>query len=473
MSIQPDEPIALADMMLRRASQRDKAVASAFLAVFVAFTFAASRSGVVQGPIFPAFIPIAATLWGMAALLTAYLVFTQLSVNGLRAFTWLGIAYAATGLYTIPYIVFFPGIFFAASSAPGREQISFWLWAVWHITFPLVIAGYRVYDRDFSKRVRSGHSIRRRIRIAVAAVVCGVLITSGVVIINAAALPQLVVGGRLTALWSHVLAPLVFAINAGAAILIIGAGRKLSLLQMWLGIALATSALDGALNAFAGARYSFSWYLGKIETLTTASLVLFILLSQVGALYRRLGNLAIVDALTGLRNRRSFDEYAQWTLSRRAKSEIAFLLLDIDFFKQYNDRYGHAAGDVCLRRVADVLRFALLRPADFVARFGGEEFVVLLPDTTAAGARDVAERIRLRVEALAIVHAGSKVGPVVTLSIGVAHALRSAGLDGDRLFAVADRALYEAKVRRNTTVVADSIGEPLAAVPKLELRTPA
>ncbi|HWT07348.1 MAG TPA: diguanylate cyclase, partial [Xanthomonadales bacterium] len=103
-----------------------------------------------------------------------------------------------------------------------------------------------------------------------------------------------------------------------------------------------------------------------------------------------------------------------------------------------------------------------------VARFGGEEFVVLLPDTTAAGARDIAERIRSNVEALAIAHAGSAVAPVVTLSIGVAHAFRSHSIDADALFALADRALYEAKSRRNATVVAESVVTVAVTVPQLE-----
>ena len=132
--------------------------------------------------------------------------------------------------------------------------------------------------------------------------------------------------------------------------------------------------------------------------------------------------MAIRDPLTGLRNRRWFDEYVRWTLGRRTDTGLAYLLLDIDFFKQFNDRYGHSAGDACLQRIADTLKASLLRAVDVVARYGGEEFVVLLPDTTADGAREVAERIRLRVEALGIPHAGSTIGPIVTLSIGVAHA---------------------------------------------------
>ena len=471
MSMQADEPIALADMMLRRATKSDQQIALAFVAVFVVFTVAASRFGDVHGPIVRPFVTIVATLWGGADLLTAFLLFTQFSVNGVRLFASLGAAYAFSGLLTIPYIAFFPGIFLATPVSIATEQISVLLWFCWHIVFPSAVIAYRLYDWDFSRRYLSGARIRIGLRTAFACVAGGALLAVGLFFISRGRLPYVIVGGEFTSTWSHVFAPLVFVVNAAAAMLLVGFARKQSLLQLWLAVALATAALDGALNAFAGARFTASWYLGKAETLATSCVLLLMLLSQVGALYRQLGTMAIIDPLTGLRNRRSFDEYLRWTLARRVKTEIAFLLLDIDFFKQYNDRYGHAAGDRCLQRIADALRGSLLRSVDLSARYGGEEFVVLLPETTAAGGREVAERIRLRVEALAIPHAGSTVGPVVTLSVGVAHADRSDTTDGDQLFSLADRALYDAKVRRNTTVVAASIAAGARALPEIRLPT--
>ena len=442
-------------------------VALTFVMIFAAFTAAASRFGNVQGPVVRPFVTVAATLWGGADLLTAYLLFTQFSVNGVRFFASLGAAYAFSGLLTIPYVAFFPGIFIATPVTLATEQISILLWFCWHIVFPMVIVAYRLYDPDFSRRYLSGARVKIGIRVALACVASGALLAVALFFLSRGRLPYVINGGHLTSMWSHVFAPLVFVTNAVAALFVIGFAGRRSLLQVWLAVALATAALDGALNAFAGARFTASWYLGKFETLATSAVLLLMLLSQVGALYRQLGTMAIVDPLTGLRNRRSFDEYVRWSLDRRVKTGVAFLLLDIDFFKQYNDKYGHAAGDRCLQRVAEALRGALLRSVDLVARYGGEEFVVLLPDTTADGARAVAERIRRRVEALRIAHAGSTIAPVVTLSVGVAHADRSERIDAARLFAVADRALYEAKVRRNTTVVGESIADPPRALPEL------
>jgi diguanylate cyclase (GGDEF)-like protein len=462
MSNRIGEPIVLADMMLRRATKRDQMLAIAFIGFFVVVTVGVSRFGRIQFPAVVPFIPICATLWGAADLLTAFLLLTQFSVNGVRAFAYFGSAYTFSGILTIPYIVFFPGLFFAGPQPAGMEQISAYLWLDWHIVFPLVIGGYRLYDPNFSRRFLTGARIQDGLRWGLTCVAAGAALTIVVVVFFGRWLPPIVVNGHFTWVYSAVFAPVAFVLNGVAAVMIVKTVRKPSLLQVWLAIALATSALDGFLNVWSVGRYTASWYVGKVETLITASVVMLMLLTEVGGLYRRLGTMAILDSLTGLRNRRSFDEYMNWTLGHRRKTDVALLLLDIDYFKQFNDRYGHAAGDVCLRDVAGVLSGSLWRTIDLGARYGGEEFVVLLPETTSFGALEVAERIRSRVENLAIPNAGSTVSAVVTVSIGVAHASPSHAVDGAGLFASADAALYAAKVRRNTTVVADSLdAEPL------------
>jgi len=152
------------------------------------------------------------------------------------------------------------------------------------------------------------------------------------------------------------------------------------------------------------------------------------------------------DALTGLANRRAFDQRLAEEVSRAARHgvPVSLLIVDIDHFKAYNDHYGHPAGDACLRRVATVLRECAGRPTDLVARVGGEEFAVLLPHQGRAEALQVAERCLRGVEAAAIAHAGSPVAPYVTLSVGVAQSTPS-GQDAAALLASADAALYRAK----------------------------
>jgi diguanylate cyclase (GGDEF)-like protein len=134
-----------------------------------------------------------------------------------------------------------------------------------------------------------------------------------------------------------------------------------------------------------------------------------------------LRRIAMMDLLTGVANRRGFDEAfsREWRRASRGNEPLALLLIDVDHFKSYNDRYGHSAGDVCLRSVAQALVHSSQRPADVVARYGGEEFVILLPQTSRGGAAHVAHEILGAVESLRIVHEGSPTATHLTVSIGV------------------------------------------------------
>jgi len=160
-----------------------------------------------------------------------------------------------------------------------------------------------------------------------------------------------------------------------------------------------------------------------------------------------LEHLSEVDGLTGIANRRRFDSSlaSEWQRGTRSRSSLALLMLDVDEFKAYNDYYGHADGDQCLRRIAATMRGALRRPADLAARYGGEEFAGILPDTDMDAAAGMAERIRAGVEELAISHDRSWVAPVVTVSIGVASAVPRSDHEPLSLVARADVHLYRAK----------------------------
>ncbi|MFO7666224.1 MAG: diguanylate cyclase [Desulfobacterales bacterium] len=169
--------------------------------------------------------------------------------------------------------------------------------------------------------------------------------------------------------------------------------------------------------------------------------------------------LATTDALTGIANRRAFDEYLEreWKRMLREKMPLSLIMCDIDYFKKYNDLYGHQAGDSCLYDVAQALHNCMLRPGDFVARYGGEEFVVILPGTPVEGALHIAEQIRSAVRKLTISHAGSEVDSFVTLSLGVAHGVPSSETNANDVLQTADTALYKAKKQgRNRVVVADT-----------------
>ncbi len=162
---------------------------------------------------------------------------------------------------------------------------------------------------------------------------------------------------------------------------------------------------------------------------------------------RELQRLSSLDGLTGITNRRRFDEVLahEWKRAMRDRTPLSVILTDIDHFKAYNDRYGHLAGDDCLRRVAGALRDAVQRPGDTVARYGGEEFVAVLAGTDLTGAGAVAETMRAAIERLGVDHAASPTASRATISLGVASTVPDDGTQPATLVAAADEALYEAK----------------------------
>lgn len=169
--------------------------------------------------------------------------------------------------------------------------------------------------------------------------------------------------------------------------------------------------------------------------------------AQLDRAIQELSFLSSVDGLTGIANRRHFDQFLSqlWSLAARNGEAIALIMCDIDFFKMYNDTYGHLQGDECLKKVADALKNSMKRQVDFVARYGGEEFVVVLPNTDLKGATKVAETIRANVDNLEIPHRLSSVKPNVTISLGVAISFADSAVLPETLIDAADNALYQAK----------------------------
>ena len=167
-------------------------------------------------------------------------------------------------------------------------------------------------------------------------------------------------------------------------------------------------------------------------------------LAEANQILQRLSSL---DGLTGIPNRRRFDEVlkAEWQRAIRHSTSISLIMLDIDFFKLYNDTYGHQGGDECLKKVARILDESARRDTDLVARYGGEEFVVILPETGTKGAIDVAETMRANIERQNIPHEASKVSDHVTVSMGVATWVPERDSHPAQLIAMADQALYKAK----------------------------
>lgn len=169
----------------------------------------------------------------------------------------------------------------------------------------------------------------------------------------------------------------------------------------------------------------------------------------------KLERLANIDGLTQISNRRSFDQRLKKEYLRlsRTKQPLSLLLIDIDYFKRYNDRYGHQAGDDCLKKVATKISEATKRPADFTARYGGEEFSVILPETNNQGAITVAEEIRKGVQSLQILNEDPKVCDFITVSIGVETLYPETNVHYETIIGLADKALYKAKEKGRNRVL--------------------
>lgn len=180
------------------------------------------------------------------------------------------------------------------------------------------------------------------------------------------------------------------------------------------------------------------------------------LYQQLEAANQQLNCLATLDGLTQLANRRRFDQYLEqeWRRLTRESQPLSLILCDVDFFKLYNDTYGHLAGDEVLKQVASALASTVKRPADVVARYGGEEFALILPNTPQDGALHIAESIHKAIKRLQIAHSASSVSAYITLSIGVASVIPCQNTSAMALIAAADAGLYQAKgAGRDRTVV--------------------
>ncbi|MDX8397443.1 MAG: diguanylate cyclase [Mariprofundaceae bacterium] len=177
--------------------------------------------------------------------------------------------------------------------------------------------------------------------------------------------------------------------------------------------------------------------------------------AKLSLAYRELERYSSLDGLTNIGNRRFFDASfeREWKRAVREKKSLTIMMIDVDFFKLYNDSYGHQAGDECLKLVAESLKLNLQRPSDFVARYGGEEFVVLLSNMHLEGVEKVAGQLRSGIEQLGLPHEASDAGELLTISLGTASCFPSQESSAKALLKSADEALYEAKDAGRNRVV--------------------
>lgn len=204
--------------------------------------------------------------------------------------------------------------------------------------------------------------------------------------------------------------------------------------------------LPDSVELVARLRYHSAAYVGKLQR-DDAYRALRASQMKLEDLNMQLLKLANIDGLTGISNRRHFDERlgAEWLRALRNRRPLTLIMFDVDWFKQYNDKFGHLEGDECLKRIAHSAQEIASRPADTVARYGGEEFTVLLPETDSSGAKIVAEKLRTEIENLHLPNPGSTVSAYLTISLGVSTVVPGPNSDPGECVKLADEALYRAK----------------------------
>ena len=429
----------------------------------------------------PAFIPIYQSALVINDIVTAVFLLGQQKFLRTGALTVLAGGYLFTALMAILHGLTFPGLFSPTGLLSAGPQTTAWLYMFWHGGFPLFVIGYAACGTD-NNAPGSSRAATLVVPVLVIAGVCGatLLATRG-----QGLLPPIMQGNRDTAnmsvvVWSVWLLSL-------AALAMLARRKPYSVLDLWLIVAMCAWLFDIALSAALNTgRFDLGFYAGRIYGLLAASFILIVLLTQTSSLYvqlirlrdsdraktEELRRLSTVDPLTGIANRRAFEEALnqEWRRMMRHGTPLSLLMIDVDYFKRFNDSYGHVAGDQCLRAVAQALAQRARRAGEVAARYGGEEFAVLLPHADIAAARRLAELICQTVRELQIAHKGSAIAPHVTVSVGVAciaEVPESAGAQSRDVAAddtatggatvlieAADRALYDAKLTGRNRVVA-------------------
>jgi diguanylate cyclase (GGDEF)-like protein len=425
--------------MRERAQRWIAAAVCAALVILAAVTLPVARHAL---PVVDAFLPIYLTLAVTADAFVAFLLAMQFRATGQLSLGVLSTAYALTATLALAQMLAFPALFTPTGMFAARPQTAVWLWAFWHGGFPIVVTAYAVTARFRDRRVR----VSRSLAVGALGAGCGIGLLVAAIAYRAP-LPTLVVGGNYLAgfagTWQVVIALLVISIGA-----MIVFTRLDATLDLWVTVALVGFACDVTLTLWGGSRFSMGWYLSRVYAIVTALIVAAFFVAEFAHLYARFARLATIDALTGVANRRSFDDRLdeEFRAAIRDHGSLSLLMLDVDDFKKYNDAYGHIAGDDALRAVAQAARAVVNRPRDLVARYGGEEFAVILSGTDLEGALTVGERIRAELERRRIPHKGNRAAPYVTVSIGAATSdAAHRDLDQRELIARADAALYAAK----------------------------
>lgn len=466
-----DRPGSAGPLTLRRAA--------AMVLVIISIATVVVALGAVPLPTYPQFVTFHAAFVFLVDAITAYLLFGQFFYRRLPLYLLLGAAFLFNALVMVVFLLSFPGALQAAGGVIGASQSSIWVWHLWHILFPLLIAvALLVHRRDPNAEVPEPR-LWPRLRGAIAAVVALVVLVTLSVTVFHDRLPMLIAGDRTPLTRAFYLAGGIAAATTLAAIwLALDQARRRIVLAIWLAVVLIAFLADIAASLGAYARYTVGWYFGRIESMLAASILLLVFLNEINRLYRRLATLlstlhlanqhlaalveekealvsdvqrseeqvrklAYYDAVTELPNRRFLLERLDYVLlqAQRYGHTVAALFLDLDKFKRINDTLGHDVGDALLHEVGVRLGHCL-RKGDIAARLGGDEFVILLPEVSDKDAVVAVADKALAILAQPLDLLGHRLH--ISASIGIACS-GSQPIDGTELLRRADVAMYRAK----------------------------
>jgi len=398
------------------------------------------------------FMPALVSVVACFDLMSVYLLVGEHRDQGDRRMLMMAGAYTWSLVVMGGYALAFPGAIFVDPPLALSPSVAPYLYIAWHGGFPVLLG---VAWLPWPRRLLVSPPVARR-RTVAAFTLAGAVASGGLVVAFFVAfahrLPVLIVGLDLSGL-TRVTAPVTIPLVLLALIGTIFGTRRRTGPERWSSIAILVCLCDLVLTYYSGIRFSLGWYAGRSLTLLAAGVVLVAMLARFRKLKMQAEHDAAFDALTGLHNRRvahvALDQLV--ARSRRSGSPLGVVALDLDQFKTINDRFGHEAGDAVLAAVGRSLR-GCCRAGDVSARVGGEEFLVLLPDTDEHGTLVAAEKLRSVIGSLAV----PALPWQVTASIG-ATVLRADDMDYATVLRRADAAMYRAKSHGRDRVEVDAL----------------
>ncbi len=365
--------------------------------------------------------------------MTSFLIFAQFYATRTRALVILGAAYLYVTLIGVPYMLQYVG-FSLPGTQLGNPNASAWMSIAWTGGFSAITLAYAIAQARDRTQVGAKEALELILKFVAGVAIFAAFVCAAIVMTRYLPMPPISKIG----IGLLVLSALSLIVTSATT-------RGRTVLHLWLIVALVALVLDVWMTSNYHMGNTLGWYIAMGYRSLMSTLLLIPLLAELTAVSARMSTLAGLDGLTGLPNRRALDDQLDACLNdgKRRSDVLSVLMIDIDHFKPFNDNYGHAAGDEALRQVAKAINRALARASDFVGRYGGEEFVVLLPDTDREGAKVVGERIRSNVARLPVKFAPGL--QRITVSVGIASVPLSEIASAGQVLGMADRALYHAK----------------------------